>query len=152
MTFLSHFSSLHFVNLVLLFLFTGEGRPILSNMSKRIQLTERPYIEDVLDKYSSIEGLIALALGSSHWQPPDEALNRLSSNILERTTQRYGSIEGFEPLKQELIRDLQMRGLEMDGMELAITSGANQAFLNVALTLCDENDDVGKLLYNCLLP
>ena len=147
-------------------------------MSNRIQNTERPYIEDILDKYCGIEGIIPLALGSSHWQPPSEALAKLTSDLTTRTTQvsaaassiysnvnefaycsfqflprlktflntvmkRYGAIEGYEPLKLELKRNLATRGLSMDGMDIVITAGANQAFLNIAMMLCDHADHAG---------
>ena len=50
-------------------------------MSKRMSATESPYIEDVLEKYSSIPNLTMMALGSSYWQPPAEALQMLQSDL-----------------------------------------------------------------------
>lgn len=62
------------------------------NMSDRVFSTERPYIEDVLDKYCSIEGVIPLALGSSHWQPPEKALQMLIGDVSTRNTQVWRCI------------------------------------------------------------
>ena len=59
-------------------------------MSNRMLNTEAPYIEDVLDKYASMSNLTVLALGSSYWGPPSEALKRLSKSITAPEMQRYG--------------------------------------------------------------
>lgn len=112
-----------------------------ADISERIKLTERPYIEDVLDKYSYIKNLTAMALGSSHWQPPEESLIRLVSNVCDRDTHRYGSIEGFQPLRESLKKSLYKKGLFTDDLDIVVTAGANQAFINIALTLCDNEDD-----------
>lgn len=104
-------------------------------MTSRMGQTERPYIEDVLDEYGSLPNLRILALGSSHWGPPKESLEKLIVNEFE--VQKYGSIMGYDPLRQKLKSRLQARGLDLTKRELIITAGANQAFLNVALALSD---------------
>ena len=38
--------------------------------SNRASEAERPYIEDVLDRFANRSGLTMLALGSSYWSPP----------------------------------------------------------------------------------
>ena len=50
-------------------------------MSERMSATENPYIEDVLEKYSSIPNLTMMALGSSYWEPPAEALQTLQNDL-----------------------------------------------------------------------
>ncbi len=118
-----------------------------SQISNRILNTERPYIEDVLDKYMSIPDITALALGSSHWQPPHEALTRLTDDLHVRDTQRYGNIEGYKPLQNAWQEDLEGRGLSFDGADIVVTSGANQAFVNICMLLMDNNDNAGNYRY-----
>ena len=43
-------------------------------MSRKAELADEPHIENLLEKYSSQSDLTVLALGSSYWTPPDEAL------------------------------------------------------------------------------
>lgn len=136
-------------------------------MSTRLIKTESPYIEDVLDKYSSLPDLTMLALGSVYWSPPKESLNLLTPLLTEPAMQKYGSILGNPELRTHLSTLLHDRGLtilhrlclripaylwctshaglSMDGMDIAITAGANQAFINAALAVCD-NDDTAILL------
>lgn len=109
-------------------------------MSSRVKKTGAPHIEDVLEKYSSLENCIRLALGSSFWQPPIEAIEALDTSLLASDTHRYGAILGLSTLRQRLISRLIRSGLSMDDQEIAVTCGANQAFVNVALALCDNAD------------
>ena len=43
--------------------------------STRASDAERPYIEDVLDRFANRSGLTMLALGSSYWSPPPVGVN-----------------------------------------------------------------------------
>lgn len=109
--------------------------------SRRAAATERPYIEDVLDKYSVMPNLTMMALGSSHWSPPSAALGEISKYLSQRETQRYGNILGLPALRERLALRLEAHGLHcMESMDVAVTAGANQAFTNIALNLCDDGD------------
>ena len=44
--------------------------------STRASDAERPYIEDVLDRFANRSDLTMLALGSSYWSPPPIGLNK----------------------------------------------------------------------------
>ena len=50
-------------------------------MAFRMEGTENPYIEDVLESYSSLPNLTMMALGSSYWGPPAEALQRVGEDL-----------------------------------------------------------------------
>lgn len=113
-------------------------------MAFRMQNTENPYIEDVLEKYSSIPDLTLLALGSSYWGPPREALEKIFVEDME--IHKYGAIMGYSPLIQKITSRLVSNGLDMTTIDVAVTAGANQAFLNVALTLCDTGSTAGIYL------
>eukprot|EP01041_Mallomonas_annulata_P003376 gene3376-6694_t len=110
-------------------------------ISSRIQNTDRPFIEDVLEQYADLEGLTRLALGSSHWGPPTEACDKIIQESFSTDLHKYGSIMGLDALRLEISSNLQNNGLDMGNMEVMITSGANQAFVNAALAICDPQDN-----------
>jgi DNA-binding transcriptional MocR family regulator len=112
-------------------------------ISSRIAKTEHPYIEDVLDKYSVLPNLTMMALGSSYWNPPAAALARAAADIDLREMQRYGNILGHPTLRNRIKIFLQSKGLNMEKLDVIVTSGANQAFTNLALALCDNGDNAG---------
>lgn len=109
--------------------------------SLRLQQTEEPYIENLLEKYADKKDLILLALGSTYWSPPEQALSRLLTN-LPTTPQmhKYGGIFGLPSLRSAISTRLTAAGLSMEYQETIITPGANQAFANIALALCDSGD------------
>jgi len=113
----------------------------LKMISNRVQKTENPYIEDVLDKYCGLPNITNLALGSSHWTPPTFAQTNLQQDIFARDSHRYGNILGMPELRNKLKTILSHRALDIENIDIAITAGANQAFTNVALTLCDHGDN-----------
>ena len=115
-------------------------------MTERMNRTEPPHIEDVLEKYADIPGLTMMALGSSYWGPPDEAITRLTADLRMREVQRYGNVTGDLQLKEKITKLLVSRGLHMNDMEITITAGANQACLDVVLATCDGHKDKAILL------
>ena len=114
------------------------------SISKRLLLTERPYIEDILDHYMNmnINNITNMALGSSYWIPPKEAIEEINNDIYKQDIHRYGNIMGLPILKEKLKKRLNNSGLDMNNMDIVITMGANQAFTNIALSLLDNNDNV----------
>lgn len=109
-------------------------------MSSRLVKTENPYLEDVCEKYQDVPGLTMMCVGSVYWNPPEKALTSIASNLMTPQVNKYGSILGDEKLRIHLQQHLVKAGLDMTDMDLIITAGANQAFNNVALTLCDPGD------------
>ena len=110
--------------------------------SNRIQNTGEPHIENILDKYFNLTGLINLALGSSYWTPPITAIEKVLPEIYARSSHRYGNIMGDHDLHTSISKYLVSRGLNMQDQDICITAGANQAFVNAALSLCDGKDEV----------
>ena len=108
--------------------------------SNRLQSTEPPYIENVLEKYADIPDIKILALGSSYWTPPSEVVSSTLSNI-NRLTHRYGAILGDKNLINKLKQKYQNKDICLDGLDFTITCGANQGFFNIALALCDNNQN-----------
>ena len=115
-------------------------------MTERMNRTEPPHIEDVLEKYADIPGLTMMALGSSYWGPPDEAITRLTADLRLREVQLYGNVTGDLQLKEKITKLLVSRGLHMNDMEITITAGANQACLDVVMATCDGHKDKAILL------
>ena len=139
---------LDLMRLALLFVFYTLGMAMLSSKSSvRLQNTEPPYIENVLEKYAHIPDIKILALGSSYWTPPTEAIDATISNI-DKKLHRYGAILGETNLINKLKEKFQQKGVSLEGLDFVITCGANQAFLNVALALCDDKQSSGKFYYN----
>ena len=149
----------HILSAIIYLLLTVVVSTMSSSISNRLFRTENPYIEDVIDKYNSmnIPNLIYLAMGSSHWPPPDEAVKRLSNDLLfsianedigssnyvmSREINRYGGIMGSDTLRSRIKQRFTSRGLNMEDLEIVITNGANQALFNVVATLCDDSDKV----------
>ena len=110
----------------------------------RMKTADEPFIENILEKYASIPDLKVLALGSSFWTPPLEALSSISLNTTE--IHKYGSILGCNPLRSKLLSRLQSKGVDVSDLDVVITCGANQAFFNVALALCDHQQTSGQKL------
>ena len=113
--------------------------------SQRVIRTGRAEIDDIIAQYENIDDLEYLAMGSSGWSPPAKAIQKLSTVINDIDNHKYGSILGFEPLRKKLLEKVTKLGLNIDDLEIMITCGANQAFVNSILCLCD-NDDKAVLL------
>ena len=83
---------------------------------RRMAATEPPHIEDVLEQYADVPDLTMMALGSSYWGPPADALTQLATHdVTLREVHRYGNITGDLTLKRRLTELLAARGLDMAG-------------------------------------
>ena len=116
---------------------------IIGMPTQRMRKADQPFIENILEKYSSISDLRVLALGSSYWSPPSQALATLSFEKTE--IHKYGSILGYDPLRTKILSRLQSESVDISDLDVVITCGANQAFYNVALALCDDKQKSGIL-------
>ena len=114
---------------------------IIGMPTQRMRKADQPFIENILEKYSSISDLKVLALGSSFWSPPSQALAKLSFEEIE--IHKYGSILGYDPLRAKTLSRLQAKGVDITDLDVVITCGANQAFYNVALALCEDKQKSG---------
>ena len=112
--------------------------------SSRVVGTEPPYIEITLNKFSHVKGATNLALGA-RWGPPLAAIESLGARLLQGNSEgkdqqfqlhRYGEVKGLDELREQVAEEL---GLG-DDVEVMVTAGANQAFVNAALCLFDEGD------------
>jgi aspartate/methionine/tyrosine aminotransferase len=71
----------------------------------------------------------------------------LSDGSLQQAdTHRYNAILGLPELRQLIAANATKRGLDMQGQEVMVCAGANQAIINAALALLDAGDSVSTQL------
>ena len=72
----------------------------------------------------------------------------VSSTLLNinRLTHRYGPILGDTNLINKLKQKYRERDICLDGLDFTITCGANQGFFNIALALCDSNQNSSNIV------
>lgn len=110
--------------------------------SSRISFTDPPVITHMRHLMAINKGAVSLAQGIVHWEPPDEAFSYIQKymTVNSKLLNAYCANHGLSDLKNVLISKLSFQGLRQS--DVMITSGANQAFMNVVLTLVDANDSV----------
>jgi len=84
---------------------------------------------------------MSLAQGVVYWQPPKVALQKVKELVWEPSISRYGADEGLLELREALIKKLGHEN-NICKSSVMVTAGANQAFVNMVLTLCDAGDSV----------
>eukprot|EP00927_Polykrikos_kofoidii_P048513 TRINITY_DN42788_c0_g1_i1.p1 TRINITY_DN42788_c0_g1~~TRINITY_DN42788_c0_g1_i1.p1 ORF type:complete len:496 (-),score=67.84 TRINITY_DN42788_c0_g1_i1:66-1418(-) len=107
--------------------------------SRRILDTDAPCIVGMQKMLRGKTGLLSLAQGVVHWSPPAAAIKAASEVVMDNSVNQYGADSGDADLIEALkVKLAQKNGLE--GQCVMVTAGANQAFVNLVLTLCDAND------------
>lgn len=108
-------------------------------VSKSMRATDAPCIVKMQDLTRG-KDVASLAQGIVHWLPPAEALEAAQRAVCgDASCHGYGADAGLEELRCALKRTLaEEKGLR--DVEVMVTSGCNQAFTNVALTLLDSGD------------
>ncbi len=76
--------------------------------------------------------------------PPPEALRRaMAEAVVERGSHLYGPVLGDTALREEIAARWSVHyGAEIDGSEVCVTAGCNQAFCTAIATLCAPGDAV----------
>lgn len=123
----------------------GNGAHKCPEVSERVLITDPPVIvktKQMMAKAPASKQVLSLAQGIVHWAPPPAA-TALASKMLAagEGVHGYGLAGGLPALQEALQHKLQTRN-GLHGYELMVTAGANQAFVNLVLTLCDESDSV----------
>jgi hypothetical protein len=111
-------------------------------VSLRVAQTETAVIDDLLERYCDVEGLINLAPGAPAVLPSIEVRRAAATAGLGPTASAYGDVLGFEPLRtrwmQTITASWDALWLEREaragattkadayGLELMVTAGANQ--------------------------
>eukprot|EP00878_Enallax_costatus_P016901 GHUV01017742.1.p1 GENE.GHUV01017742.1~~GHUV01017742.1.p1 ORF type:complete len:450 (+),score=122.28 GHUV01017742.1:1027-2376(+) len=115
-------------------------------VSQRVLATDPPVIVKTKQLMATVPAgkqVLSLAQGIVHWQPPPAALELASKLLHSRSAgvHGYGPADGLPALREALQHKLANRN-GLLGYEVMVTAGANQAFVNLVLTLTDESDKV----------
>jgi aromatic aminotransferase len=112
--------------------------------SRRIQSTDEPTIVASKRLVTSVPGTMSLAQGIVHWQPPQQALDRVAQALADPTTtaiHSYGPDEGNPALRESLRHKLVNKN-NLPNYDVCVTAGANQAFTNIVLAFLDPEDAI----------
>ena len=95
-------------------------------------------------RYDGLRGpLIDMSQAVPGYPPHENILNHLSQAAGTLAAARYGDIYGDETLRQALAADMSSRyAADVKVDEIAITSGCNQAFVLIAMTLAKAGDNI----------
>ncbi|XWS20356.1 hypothetical protein CRYUN_Cryun31cG0094400 [Craigia yunnanensis] len=110
-------------------------------LARRIVETEMPVMVQIQELIRGVKNAMSLAQGVVYWQPPKQALDKVKELVEEPSISRYGADEGLPELREALIRKLRQEN-NLHRSSVMVTAGANQAFVNLVLTLCDAGDSV----------
>ncbi|CAL0325970.1 unnamed protein product [Lupinus luteus] len=111
------------------------------NLAKRVVETEMPIMVRMQELLRGANNAVSLAQGVVYWQPPKESLEKVKELVWEPSISRYGADEGIPELRQALVKKLRLEN-NLHKSSVMVTAGANQAFVNLVLTLCDAGDSV----------
>ncbi|XP_074563824.1 aromatic aminotransferase ISS1-like [Curcuma longa] len=112
-----------------------------AKLAKRALETDTPVMVQIQELMRGTKEAISLAQGVVYWQPPEQALEKVKQLLGDPSISKYGADEGLPELRQALIEKLQ-RENNLNKSAVMVTAGANQAFVNVVLILCDPGDSV----------
>ncbi|PON66354.1 L-threonine-O-3-phosphate decarboxylase [Parasponia andersonii] len=110
-------------------------------LAQRALDTEMPIMVKIQELVRGSKDVLSLAQGIVYWQPPKEALNKVKDLVWEPLISKYGADEGIPELRAALLKKLHQEN-KLHKSSVMVTSGANQAFVNLVLTLCDAGDSV----------
>ena len=118
----------------------GAGAP---GASDRVRGTDAPCIVEMKELMRASPGSVSLAQGVVHWGPPARALERAARAARSPAASAYGPVAGDPRLVERLEAKLSAEnGLPRGSVDVMVTSGANQAFYNLAVALLDAGDPV----------
>jgi len=112
--------------------------------SKRVRMTDTPCIVTMQKMLKGKEGILSLAQGIVHWGPPPAVATAVAAAAGEPDTNAYGPDDGTAQLREALLEKLRNEN-KLEGVDVMVTAGANQAFANVVLSLVDSED--GAVLF-----
>ncbi|XVF74651.1 hypothetical protein PTKIN_Ptkin13bG0128200 [Pterospermum kingtungense] len=110
-------------------------------LARRVVETEIPIMVQIQELIRGAKNAMSLAQGVVYWKPPKQALDKVKELVEEPSISRYGADEGLPELREALLRKLREEN-NLHKSSVMVTAGANQAFVNLVLTLCDAGDSV----------
>ncbi|CAI9753679.1 unnamed protein product [Fraxinus pennsylvanica] len=110
-------------------------------LARRALLTDTPVMVQIQALIRGVKDCVSLAQGVVYWQPPIQALEKVQKLVWDPVISRYGADEGLPELREALLKKLRHEN-KLHRSSVMVTAGANQAFVNIVLTLCDAGDSV----------
>ena len=109
--------------------------------SHRIQQTDDPCIVAMQSMLKDAPAdTISLSQGIVFWTPPEAALKRAADAVTLPHTSQYCADAGLPELRAALQAKISTEN-NLSNSSVMVTQGANQAFVNVVLSLCDQDQD-----------
>ncbi|KAL0866018.1 hypothetical protein Bca101_045136 [Brassica carinata] len=110
-------------------------------LSRRALGAEVPVMTQIRKLMAELTNPMSLAQGVVYWQPPQKALDKVKDLVWDPAISSYGPDEGLPELREALHKKLREEN-KLTKSAVMVTAGANQAFVNLVLTLCDPSDSV----------
>ncbi|CAM8885006.1 unnamed protein product [Rhodiola kirilowii] len=110
-------------------------------LARRALETDMPIMVKMQQLMRGAKDAMSLAQGVVYWQPPKQALDKVKDLVWEPAISRYGADEGMIELREALVKKLRVEN-NLHKSSVVVTAGANQAFVDLVLTLCDAGDSV----------
>lgn len=110
-------------------------------LARRALDTDEPVMVQIQGLIRDVKDCVSLAQGVVYWKPPKPALEKIQELVWDPSTSRYGADEGLPELREALLKKLRHEN-NLHKSSVMVTAGANQAFVNIVLTLCDAGDSV----------
>lgn len=110
-------------------------------LARRVVETDAPVMVQIQEIIRGAKNAMSLAQGVVYWQPPKHALEKVKELVWDPSISRYGADEGLPELREALQKKLSEEN-KLCKSSVMVTAGANQAFVNLVLTLCDAGDSV----------
>ncbi|KAK7294146.1 hypothetical protein RJT34_17029 [Clitoria ternatea] len=111
------------------------------NLARRVVATDMPIMVQMQELLRGATNCVSLAQGVVYWQPPKQALDKVKELVWDPSISRYGVDDGLPELRAALVKKLRCEN-NLHKSSVMVTAGANQAFVNLVLTLCDAGDSV----------
>lgn len=114
----------------------------MTQVSQRVLDTDPPCIVKTKRLMAGQQGVLSLAQGIVHWQPPPASLETAARLLQsDASINGYGPAEGLPALRAAL-REKVRTSNKLGDYNVMVTAGANQAFVNLVLALCDQADKI----------
>ncbi|KAL2610016.1 hypothetical protein R1flu_028589 [Riccia fluitans] len=110
-------------------------------LSRRVLATEHPVMVQMQQLLRGTTDVMSLAQGVVYWKPPPNALEAIKEAVEDPVCSKYGADDGLPELRSALVEKLG-RENKLYNSSVMVTAGANQALVNLVLTLCDPEDTV----------
>jgi aspartate/methionine/tyrosine aminotransferase len=113
-------------------------------VARRARETQMPLIPAVAEWIAETPGTISLGQGVVRFRPPAEVMARIPRFLTEFPHNLYVHDPGTEELRRAFEEKLSAENGIRAPFErrIVVTAGANQAFVNAVLAVCDPGDEV----------